>query len=155
MDLTWSAILKVLVAGLGTYTLLPLFLILRDFLLWKVIGAYILNSDLRSKLKQFVYLANEWNTKYCKKAVRSNKDGNEVFIIDGQPVTKDEFDKYLSESDKMSETINELDLFINRKSRFLDWMLQHYKQQGSNPIQEWKDKELERITSVKKSSQGT
>jgi len=149
MDLTWGAIFKILIAGLGTYTLLPAFLILRDFLLWKLIGAYILNDDLRSKLKQFVFLANEWNTKYCKKATRSNKDGNDVFIIDGQPATQEEFNTYLSDSDKMSDKINELNLFINRKSRFLDWMLQHYKQQGSNPIQAWKDKELERITGAK------
>jgi hypothetical protein len=149
MDLTWGAIFKVLIAGLGTYTLLPAFLILRDFLLWKLIGAYILNNDLRSKLKQFVFLVNESNTKYCKKATRSNKGGNDVFIIDGQPATQEEFNTYLSDSDKMSDKINELNLFINRKSRFLDWMLQHYKQQGSNPIQAWKDKELERITDAK------
>mgnify|MGYP003624364211 CR=1 FL=1 len=151
MDLTWVAIFKVLIAGLGTYTLLPAFLILRDLLLWKLIGAYILNDDLRLKLKQYVFLINEWNAKYCKKATRSIEDGKYVFIIDGQPVTQEEFSAYSSDLDKMSEKINELDLFINRKSRFLDWMLQHYKQQGSNPIQAWIEKEKERITGAESS----
>jgi len=149
MDLTWGTIFKVLVAGLGTYTLLPAFLILRDFILWKLIGAYILNADLRAKLKQYVYLANKWNTEFCKQATRSNKDGKTVFVIDGEPSSQEEFNKYLSDSERLSKQINELDLFIGRKSRFLDWMLQHYKQQGSNPIQDWKDKELKRITGVK------
>jgi len=146
MDLTWGAIGKVLLAGLVTYTLLPVCLMLRDYLLWKFIGAYILNSELRSKLKQFVFLANEWNTKYCKQA---SKDKNGVSVIDGKPVSSKEFDQYLSDSDKLSQTINELDLFINRKSSLLDSLLQHFKQQGLNPIQAWKDKELERIVRLK------
>ncbi|MGQ8367433.1 hypothetical protein [Glaciecola sp. 1036] len=149
MDLTWGAIFKVIIAGLGTYTVLPAFLILRDYLIWKLIGAYILNDDLQSKIKQFVFLTTEWNTKYCKNATRTNKDGIEVYIIDGQPATKGEFDQYLVDMDRVSKLINELDLFINRKSRFLNWMLKHYKQEGSNPIQAWKDKELERLNCVK------
>jgi hypothetical protein len=151
MDLTWGAIGKILIAGLGTYTLLPAFLILRDYLLWKLIGAYILNDDLRSKLKQFVFLANEWNIKFCGQATGSYKDESSVYLIDGKSVTREKFDQYLLDSDVMSKKINELELFINRKSRFLDWLLQHYKQQGSNPIKQWKEKELERITGVKQS----
>jgi hypothetical protein len=149
MDLTWYAIFKVCFAGLVTYTILPAFLILRDFLLGKLIKTYILNEDLRSKLKQFVFLVNEWNTKYCKEASRSNKDGNNVFVIGGQPATQKEFNKYSSDSIEISLKINELDFFIKRRSKFLDWMLHHYKQQGLNPIQAWKDKELERLTGVK------
>ena len=149
MDLTWGAIFKVILAGLVTYTILPAFLILRDYIIWKLIGAYILNSDLQQKLKTFVFLTNEWNTKYCVKASSSYKDGNEVYVIDGKPVSEKEFSEHLLNSSKTSQAINELDLFINRKSRFLDWLLLHYKQQGSNPIQEWKTKELESIASVK------
>jgi hypothetical protein len=149
MDLTLGAIFKVIVAALATYTVLPVFLILRDYLIWKLIGVYILNDNLRSKLKQFVFLTSEWNIKYCKNATRTDKDGIEVYVIDGQPASKGEFDQYLADMDRVSKLINELDLFINRKSRFLNWMLKHYKQEGSNPIQAWKEKELERLNRAK------
>jgi hypothetical protein len=53
MDITWATIFKVLVVGIGTYVVFPVALILRDYLLWKFINAYILNETLMKNIREY------------------------------------------------------------------------------------------------------
>jgi hypothetical protein len=142
MDITWSAILKVMIAGLATYVLLPAALILRDMLLWKLINTLILNDGLRKKIRDYALKADEYNVKYS---------GEHKF-------EGDEFENgldFLSASQKAQNEIQDLRLYINRKSRFLNWLLVHYKQEFDNPIQEWKKQAKEEIDRRKKSANKT
>lgn len=124
MDITWVSIGKIVIAGLATYVLLPAALILRDFLLWKLIDAYILNDTLRSEVRKYAYLADNWNKSFVEKKTFDAAD--------------DDFREYLAASQKLSDEINKSKLFIDRKSQFLTWLLKHYKQDAPNPIGDWK-----------------
>ena len=47
--------------------------------------------------------------------------------------------------DKIAQSIDEHRLYINRKSNFLTWILKHYKQEATNPINDWVKNEKARI----------
>src|SRR5690606_30078371 len=95
MDLSWSAILKVLVAGLATYVLMPAFLILRDLMLWRMVNVFILHDKLRTEVRRYVSMAHQWNTKYVN--VESRMDFIEevvVYSIGGERVTEEAWLRY-------------------------------------------------------------
>ena len=72
MDITWATILKVLIAGIGTYVVFPAALILRDYLLWKFINAYILNETLMKHIREYATIITIWNNNF---AVNTFVDG--------------------------------------------------------------------------------
>ena len=78
--LTWNAIFKILLVGLGTYVFLPLFLILRDAVLWKVINIFILNDKLRKEIRRYVILTNSWNETYAGKSKITRTDKKQFII---------------------------------------------------------------------------
>ena len=131
MDITWAAIGKVMVAGLATYVLLPAVLIVRDYVLWRLINAYILNDSLRKAVRRYASLADHWNEKYA---------GTREFGSD-----HDEFLKDWESSEKAMREIQDVKLYIDRKSRFLTWLLRHYKQEQINPIGDWKKQAKEEV----------
>lgn len=132
MDISWNAILKVMVAGLATYVLLPAALILRDMLLWELINRLILNRKLRKKVRDYAFLANEYNKKYS-----GQHEFREGELENGLV--------FMAESQKLQDDIQDHRLYINRKSRLLSWLLTHYKQEFKNPIQEWKEQAKEEV----------
>lgn len=145
MDISWSVIGKVLIAGLGTYVFLPVFLVFRDFILWKLINTYILNKELEEKIRQYAIYINLWNTKYAIKSKISNIDGETTYLMEGKEVTGEKWNKHHNESENISKLMEKTDFYIRRKSNFLNWLLKHYKQDSSNPIDAWLQKDIERI----------
>ncbi|MCL1056906.1 hypothetical protein L2729_02730 [Shewanella gelidimarina] len=143
MDLTWASVLKVVIAGVGTYILLPAFLILRDLLIWKLITTCILTKKLRNSVKQYAHLVHKWNSIYTVKAV----EGKSGYVLGGTSVDKAKFDDHINKMDIVSDKINDLDLYIKRRSRLLGLMLEHYKHKGINPIPEWLEKEHKKAES--------
>ncbi len=132
MEITWSAIGKVLVAGIATYVLLPAALIARDYILWKLINAYVLNNKLREEVRRYARLAENWNKKFSGKREFSGS-------------SDDDFLNFLDASQKAQEEIQKVKLYIDRNSRFLTWLLKHYKQDAINPIGEWKKQAKEEL----------
>ena len=120
-----------MVAGLATYVLLPAALILRDYILWRLIDAYILNDALRKEVRNYAHLADNWNT---------NFSGQKTF-----EAADEEFHKHMASSQKLGDELNKSKLFIDRKSQFLTWLLKHYKQDAPNPIGDWKKQAKEEI----------
>lgn len=112
MDITWESIFRILAVGMGTYIFLPLLLIIRDMLLWKVITTCLLSKKLRESIKQYALLVHRWNTKYT---VKAKHDGSGYFLGEEQ-ITKAQFSEYLEHMDTTSDKINELDLYIQLKS---------------------------------------
>jgi hypothetical protein len=148
LDITWSAVGKIVLAALGTYVFLPAALILRDYILWKLIGAYILNSALREQITRYAVLANTWNTQFTgKKTIESEKDKT-TYMINGVEVSPQEFNRHLEDSRKLEASIDEAEFFIRRKSKFLNYLIKHYKQDATNPIEEWVKKEMERVKTL-------
>ena len=137
MDITWSAIGKLLVAGLGTYVFLPAALVLRDFVLWQFIRAYSLNSKLRDQITRYAVLVNTWNSNYAVDKTIERKEGKTACAIKGKEVSLQEWTNHLEASNKLSNSIEETELFIRRKSKFLNYLIKHYKQDTTNPIDEW------------------
>lgn len=132
MDITWAAIFKVIIAGLVTYVLLPAALILRDWLLWHLINIYILNDNLRKEVRRYAFLAQQWNEEFAGKR---EFDGDKF----------DEGLSYLKRTQDAQEELQKCKLYIDRKSRFLTWLLRHYKQEAVNPIGEWKKQAAEEM----------
>lgn len=146
MDLSWGSIFKVLVAGLATYVLMPAFLILRDYVLWRAVSTFILNDKLRTKVLSYAAMAHQWNTKYT--TVESRMDHTvegAVYSIGDARVTEEAWLKYQKEVDDLQKRIMETKLYIDRKSRLLTWLFRHYKQETENPIPEWKKQAKEQV----------
>lgn len=145
MDITWSAIGKLLFAGLGTYVFFPAALIFRDYVLWKFIHKFILNEKLDRSIREYAVLVNIWNTKFAVKTHFGIKDGVTTSIIDDQDVTLIEWKAYHDDRERVEKSMDENDLYIRRQSNFLTWMLKHYKQDATNPINDWLNKDIERM----------
>ena len=145
MDITWGALGKLLLAGLGTYVMLPAVLILRDYILWKFIKAYILNDKLRQKVKAHAVFVHGWNKDFAYDVKITSKDGEATYVVGEKELSLDEFKLYRQKADKMEKQIEETKLFINRKSNFLNWLLKHYKQDATNPIDEWFKSDTKRL----------
>ena len=143
MDITWGAIGKLLLAGIGTYVVFPAALILRDYLLWKFIHFFILNEKLRKQIRTYAIQINIWNTTYAVKTNFSHKDGKTTYTINSKEVTSSEWKTHHDGRDNLQKTMQESFLYINRQSNFLKWMLKHYKQDATNPIDEWFKKDIE------------
>lgn len=145
LDISWGAIGKVLIAGLGTYVLLPAALVLRDFVLWRVIDAYILNRELRSKIEQHADLVHMWNKEYAVDRCVRHEGGKTTYTINGEKVTPQQWEQHRLASDRTEKSIEEIDLYIRRKSNFLNWLMRHYKQDATNPIPDWFQNDVERL----------
>ena len=120
-----------MVAGLATYVFLPAALIIRDYILWKMIDAYILNDNLRKEVRNFARLADNWNSNFTSKKTFKDVDK--------------EFHNHMVSSQKLRDELNKSKLFIDRKSQFLTWLLIHYKQDAPNPIGDWKKQAIEEV----------
>jgi len=145
LDITWGAIGKLLLTSLGVYVFLPSALIVRDYVLWKLINAYILNDELQHAIIRLVQQQYSWTSKFSGNADISSKDGEATYTIDTIQVTQEEWGKYHDHSNNLAVAIEKTKLFIHRKSVFLNWMLKHYKQDEINPIQNWIDEEYKRF----------
>lgn len=132
MDITWVSIFKIMAAGLATYVLLPAALVLRDWLLWHLINFYILNNKLRKEVRRYACLAQQWNEQFSGKR---KFPGDEI----------DQGLNYLKRSQDTQDELQKSKLFIDRKSRFLTWLLKHYKQEAVNPISEWKKQAVDEL----------
>lgn len=144
MDITWATIGKVLFAGIGTYVVFPAALILRDYLLWKFINAYILNEELIKNIQEYATRVTIWNNNFAVKTSMKCKDGDMLYTIDGEMVPVEQWKEHYDSRGNLEKMMRKNKLFIDRKSNFLTWMLKHYKQDESNPINDWFKKEIER-----------
>jgi len=145
LDITWSAIGKLLLAGLGTYVLLPAILILRDYILWKLVNTFILNEKLRRKVKSLAIFMQLWNENYAKDVKINSENNKTTYFVGGEELTSEEFKSYREKEDKLKSQIEEAQLYIKRKSNFLNWLLKHYKQDATNPINDWLQYDTDRL----------
>lgn len=148
MELTigWGTIAKLLLAGIGTYVLIPAFLVVRDWLLWKAIEKFILTDRLRAlitmRANDVWYLNNKYN---YQRQVKMGQDGSKYYLNDIE-VSWEEFNNVNAAIEFHSNRADVAGTNIVWKSNLLNWLLRHYKQEGdSNPIVKWEKAANEKI----------
>lgn len=148
MELTigWGTIAKLLLAGIGTYVLIPAFLVVRDWLLWKAIEKFILTDRLRAlitmRANDVWYLNNKYN---YQRQVKMGPDGSKYYLNDIE-VSWEEFNNVNAAIEFHSNRADVAGTNIVWKSNLLNWLLRHYKQEGdSNPIVKWEKAANEKI----------
>ncbi|WP_445000954.1 hypothetical protein [Halomonas mongoliensis] len=145
MDISWATIGKVMLVGIGTYILLPAFLVVRDAVLWWVINRYILTGQAQLNVRRYVELAHEWNAEHVGNTrVVSDEKGSKHFI-NGNEVTPEVFNRHFSRSDEIRKDLRKLKIDLDRRAKLLKWMLKHYQQESIDPINEWKKDEEQRL----------
>ncbi len=134
-DISWMAIFKVMGAGAFTLVVLPLLLVLRDMLLHKVIGKWILTDDLNRLIRMCEN--DRWflNNKYNKTNAVTYGSESTIYNIDDKPVTIEEFDAYEKGRSFHSTRFEFADSRIVMRHNLITWLTRHYKQaEGGNPI---------------------
>lgn len=152
MDITWSAIFKVVSAGLGTYVLLPAFLVLRDFILWKCINKFILNSKAQQNVREYVQEKDKWNNKHAVKKTVSSSGSETSYHIDKTQVFQQEFEGSIEDATATLSKLRDLEKDLNFRARLVKWLVKHYKQDASDPINQWVKEEIERVEIRKQKS---
>ena len=146
MDITWATIGKLLLTGLSTYVVFPAVLIFRDYLLWKFIDYFILNEKLHEKIRGYAIRANMWNETYAIKKSKGIKDGKGTYTLNGKEVTQKQWNDHKAIEDDLRKYMQTDMHYIKRKAVFLSWLLKHYKQDESNPIDGWLKDAIERAS---------
>ena len=140
IEVSWLTVLKVVAAGAFTYVVLPVLLVLRDALLWKVVDIFILNKKLSEKIME--YASESWvlDNRYSKVPTSFIRGSDTVYLMGDDPVSEEMFNTYRKERERRVEIVEGLSLYIDRRSNLLNWLIRHYKQDGaSNPIPKWKE----------------
>lgn len=134
MELTWGEIIRIVLVGLGVYLLLPLLLALRDFLVWRGITQFLLNQKFRSEVAQYVFLRNKWNAQFAGEyRIDFEKEPTEYFIRD-QIVSKDEWEEFDKRSERLSKSLKEKRLFLDRRRMLVKALLKHYRSEDFDPV---------------------
>lgn len=142
MELTigWGVIAKVMVAGIGTYVLLPAILVVRDWLLWKAIERFILTSRLRTLISMRANDIWHLNNKYNYERKLEVGPGGARYFLNGIEVDEKQYSDVNSAIELHSTRANSAGAEITWKSNLIDWLLRHYKQEGdANPITVWEE----------------
>lgn len=146
-DISLIAILKIVLTGIFIYVIAPLLLVVRDMLLLKSIEKWILTSKLSFDIN--ICESDRWylNNKYQKKrAIKIPVSGGESqYELDGEQVSKEEYDEYEAGLKMHQNRFHLLDSKINSRHNFIFWLTKHYKQDGfKSPIPIWREESYQR-----------
>ena len=94
LDISWIAILKIMGAGAFAYVVLPALLVIRDLLLHKAIGKWVLTDNLNTII--MMCENDRWylDNKYNKPLSMSFGSNGERYTIDNEEVGRDIFLEY-------------------------------------------------------------
>ncbi len=136
MDFTVSTGTLFKIAGItiGTYVLLPLFLVIRDYLLWKIIDRFIITEELQHKISLYSSYLVQWNNNYVGKVELQKNQQTVRFSINEIEVSEEDWNNYRKNRDQLQNEMNKTIWFIQRRSNLVTWLLKHYKQDSDNPI---------------------
>ena len=147
IEITWLSLLKIFLAGIFTYVVFPSFLVLRDFLLWKIVDVFILTSTLQARITMYAEDAWYINNKYNKTTTVQKNNGEPCeYYLDGEKINKETYKEYSERRNFHTERAESSNNFIIRKHNLLVWLFKNYKQEkGSNPIPKWQEKARKRV----------
>ncbi len=148
LNLSWSSVGKVL-SGVGlAYLIAPLLLVLRSYLIFKIIEKYLLTSNLHFDIG--ICESDRWHlrNKYQKKRnIKIPVSGGEtIYELDGESVTREEYENYESGLNMHQSRFHLLDAKINSRQNLVFWLTKHYKQDGFNsPVPVWRQEAYDRL----------
>jgi len=145
MDITWASIGKVTLAVIGTYVFLPAFLVLRDSVLWLAIRHLILTGKAQLNVRKYVTLAHEWNTQHAVNAKMSIYKSGTEYQIDGKLVSAEDYQRHSMRSAEIRKDLRKLELDLDRRAKYLSWLIKHYHQEPFDPINQWKKEEEQHL----------
>ena len=142
-DISYSAIFKVVISGVFVYVIFPLLLALRDLVLLKTIEKLILTDELHSYLR--ICESDRWflNNKYNKKqGIDFTENETAVYTLDGEEVSTDAYNSYISGYNLHYNRFIKLDSFVNLRHNLIIFLTKHYKSEDfKSPIPNLRDKE--------------
>lgn len=144
LDISWLAIIKIILAGSFTYIILPALLVLRDLCLHYAIGKFILTSKLNTHIKMCE--SDRWylNNQYNKSVKVSYSSNGSTYEIDGQSVSKEQYLEYETNRNFFLKRFEYADSKIVFRHNLITWLTKHYQQaEGGNPIPELRKKYYE------------
>jgi len=110
-----------------------------------MINRFILTGQAQINMRRYVELRHEWNTRYAGiKKIMSDENGSAHFI-NHEEVTPENFNQHTRRSDDVRKEMRRLKIDLDRRAKFLRWMLKHYQQEPLDPINEWKKEEEKRL----------
>lgn len=134
LDISIWALFKIALIAIGTYVLLPMFLVLRDYILWNIIDHFIITKSLIAKINAYAQFLVQWNNEFVGNISIDNEKGKTVYRVNDEVVSKEKFDQFRNERDQLQSAMNEAIWYIQRRSNLVGWLLQHYKQDSNNPV---------------------
>jgi hypothetical protein len=144
LELSWAVVLKICVAGLATYVILPFCLVIRDSLILKAIEKYVITPELHMYLR--MYASDRWllENKYNKDTLSDFSVEPPVFKIHGQAVSKDKLDDYKNNHKFHEDRLYGVSAKLKLRSNLIIWLTKHYKlDELKNPIPELQKKYCE------------
>lgn len=126
----------------------PAVFVLRDKAVWWYIKKYliteILFNDLRSYAGKCAIFEHNFKETY---SVTYNDDGVQYYIIKNNesiPITKEQYGNYSERVDTLGREIRTMKMEYAQIASRYNSLVKHYSQDGSNPVSEYLEKELDK-----------
>lgn len=140
-DISWAAIFKVTAAGLFSYVVFPILLVIRDLLLHKAIGTLILTKGLTNLIVMCESDRFQLKNNFNKNMSLHMSTESTTYKLDGVEVSEKE---YLEYEKNRNFHINRFELAnskIGLRHNLITWLTQHYKlEKSTNPIPAMREK---------------
>jgi len=145
IEISWATIGKLVIAGLATYVLLPLALVVRDWLLRKTIQKIVLTQNCKKKITELAWLERQLDKHYSQPSGGGWKDGEEFYRIGEKIVPQHEYLKYCGKQHEIMSRLKILELELHNRSSVMAWVFHRYKQAEPNPVPQWVEEARERF----------
>ena len=119
-------------------------LILRDFLLSKLIEKCVLNDKLFVKIKELAILTVNAYSNLCHPHSIEVINNKATYKIGDNEVDENRYRTYENDVNENRVRVRALTLDIQRSSNLVDWTIKHFKQDMKNPINQWTEDEMNR-----------
>lgn len=146
LDITWTTIAKLMLAGFATYVIAPALLVLRDWVLRKTLEKFVYTESLQKMISEFAWKEHLLDSKYSSSFGGGFRDGKEYFMVGDREVSLAEHVDYSAKQHDLIQSTQMLFVKINGKAAMINWLFRHYKQDEANPIPEWLEQERKRFS---------
>ncbi|WP_413725374.1 hypothetical protein [Sodalis sp. RH16] len=127
LTITWGIIAKACIGFLGIYILMPLALIIRDFLVTKFIEKFIFNYSFFNDLERLQRSKAMCDFRYNKNVRYNYDDGAHKYFIADIQVSEVLFHKYENESALHMKTVESLSPTVTLKINWMRWSDKYFK----------------------------
>lgn len=154
LTISWESVVKVILGVGVAYVLAPLLLVLRSYLVLKVIEKVILTKNLRVDVDLCEFaryqLDNVYSNKQAKKHSKFDRASRQtvyIYKIDNEEVSWLDFENYESDYQATIEQFNYYNSKVTSRSNLVNWLTVHFQQKEfENPINGWRQNAQKRAS---------